>query len=78
MPNVRNTLTPYSSVTSPFEVCAANQAAHYHIVCLKLGASSLTQHLAGYRVRKVASYFNSVGRVIVNVELGRLYELWWS
>lgn len=70
MPNLKNILTPYSSV------CAL--LSRQHIIptyVFKSGASSLTQRQAGYRVRKVTSSFISVDRVIVNVEFGRLYEL---
>jgi hypothetical protein len=37
----------------PPELCDnSDQAEQCHILALKLGASSLTQHLAGYRKRK--------------------------
>jgi hypothetical protein len=37
------------------EVCVVHdQAAHYHTLGLKLGASSLTQHLAGLGVKVVS------------------------
>jgi hypothetical protein len=39
----------------PPEICnSSDQTAHYHSSGLKFGASFLTQHLAGYSVRKLS------------------------
>jgi hypothetical protein len=46
------TNAPYSSITPP-EVCdSSDHAAHYHILGIKFGTSSMTLNVAGYRIRK--------------------------
>jgi hypothetical protein len=44
----------HSLITYPPKVCnSPEQTVHYHTSGLKFGASFLTQHLAGYMVRKL-------------------------
>jgi hypothetical protein len=56
------TISPFlhTHLSPPHEVCdSPDQAAHYHTLGAKLGASSLTQHLAGLGVKVSSSYFMS-------------------
>jgi hypothetical protein len=53
-------ITPllHTNLSPPHEVCnSPDQAAHYHTLGPKLGASSLTRHLAGLGLMVVQVFY---------------------
>jgi hypothetical protein len=73
----------FSYITALEVIDSPDQAAHYHILSLKFGTSSLNRHLTGYTVRKLSYFFLSTIEV-VRTELGqnrvrvqgRIYSCW--
>jgi hypothetical protein len=53
-----STVAVRTHLSPPHEVCdSPEQAVHYHTLGTKLGASSLTRHLAGTEERSIYIYF---------------------